>query len=158
MLRKTPAVHAAVHAHERVLERRHGAEEADVLERAADAERGDLVLRQPGDVLAVEHDLARRRRVGARQHVEERRLARAVRPDQARDRAARHDEVDVLDGDEPAELLAHAARLEQQVVAHIGCASISSSSSSSSCNSWRRRALGSRPSGRKSMNVTIATP
>ena len=84
----------------------HRAEEPDVLERAADAERRDLVLREPGDVAPVEDDLARRRRVGAGEHVEERRLAGAVRADQARDRAAREPEVDVGDGDEAAELLA----------------------------------------------------
>ena len=41
-----------------------------------------------GDVGAVEHDLAGGRRVQARQHVERRGLARAVRPDQRMDAAA----------------------------------------------------------------------
>src|SRR4029077_2517314 len=83
----------AVHADQRVLERRHGAEETDVLEGAPDAELGDLVLRQTSDLVAVEQDLARRRRVCAGEHVEERRLAGAVGPDQARDRTAWDDEV-----------------------------------------------------------------
>ncbi len=72
------------------------------------AARGDRVRRLAGDVLAEERRPARRRLVDAGQHVEERRLARAVRPDQRDHLAARHREVDVVDRDEAAELLAHA--------------------------------------------------
>ncbi len=105
-----------------VLERGHVLEEADVLERPPDAELRDPVGRLVRDVVAVELDHARRRLVDAREHVEERRLARAVRADQADDRLARDDEVDVVDGDEAAELLAHLLR-DEQIVRHHSCRS-----------------------------------
>src|ERR687884_115471 len=69
-----------------------------------------------GFIPAVEDHGARRRLVDARQHVEEGRLAGAVRADQADDRAARNEEVDVVDGDEAAELLPELLRLEQVAV------------------------------------------
>jgi hypothetical protein len=108
-----------VHPDEDVLERRHLLEEADVLERPSDPELGDRVRRLPADVDAVEHDLAGRLPVDAGEHVEERRLPRAVRADQAHDRAGRNREVDVVDGDETAELLANAACDEK--VCHQCC-------------------------------------
>ena len=46
-----PALEAAVHADEDVLERRHLLEEADVLERSPDAALGRGMRRQAGDVL-----------------------------------------------------------------------------------------------------------
>ena len=45
-------------------------------------------------------------------------LARAVRPDQRVDGPAAHPEVDVLDGDEAAELLGEPPRLQDDVVGH----------------------------------------
>src|SRR5438477_10964503 len=75
------ALQPAMHADEHVLECSHRVEEPDVLEGAADAERGDLVLREADDVTAVEDDLPGGRRVGAGQHVEEGRLPRPVRAD-----------------------------------------------------------------------------
>ena len=106
--RMMPPLMPRVHAHQHVLEARHRREQADVLERAPDAEVRDRVRRQAGDVAAVEQDLAGRRRVDARQHVEERGLAGAVGADQADDRPARDDEVDVVARHQAAELLAHA--------------------------------------------------
>ena len=106
-----------MHPHEHVLERRHLHEEPDVLERAADAERGDRVRRLVGDVDAVEQDRARGRLVDPGELVEERRLAGAVRADQRDDRAARDREVDVVRRDEAAELLAQLGDLDQ-VVSH----------------------------------------
>ena len=67
-----------------------------------------------GHVVAVEDDPSGRRPVDARQHVEERRLAGAVRADQARDRALLDREVDVVDRDEAAELLAQPRDVEQR--------------------------------------------
>ena len=69
---------------------------------------GDRVGRFARQVVAVEDHLARSRLVDAGEHVEERRLAGAVRADQRHDRAARDREVDIVGRDEPAELLAHA--------------------------------------------------
>ena len=59
------------------------------LEGAQHAAAEQLVGRQPGDVLAVEDDLAAIGRDIAGDQVEQRRFARAVRADQAGDRAAR---------------------------------------------------------------------
>ena len=61
------------------------------------------------------NDEPRRRLVDAGEHVEERRLAGAVRADQADDRALGNGEVDVVDRDEAAELLAQPLRLEQRL-------------------------------------------
>ena len=99
-----------MHPDEDVLERRHLREEADVLERPADAEVRDRVRRLPRYVGAVEDDRASRRLVDAGEHVEERRLTCAVRPNEADDPALGDDEVDVVDGDEAAELLADVLR------------------------------------------------
>ena len=102
-----------MHADEDVLERGHLREEADVLERAADPELRDRVRRLRRHVVPVEDDLAGGRLVHAREHVEERRLARAVRADQAHDRPVGDREVQIVDGDEPAELLAHVLGFER---------------------------------------------
>ena len=82
-------------------------EQLEPLERAGDAEPGPLVRVEPADVAAVEQDPARGRRLQAGDDVEQRRLARAVRPDQTGDLAGARVEVDVgeravaaeLDGD-----------------------------------------------------------
>ena len=113
-----PSLETAVHADEDVLERRHLLEQPDVLERPPDAALGRRVGRHAGDVLVLEDDRARRRLVDARDHVEERRLAGAVRADQADDRAPLDREVDVVDGDEAAELLAELLDLEEKVACH----------------------------------------
>ena len=94
---------------------------------------GDRVRRLAGDVVAVEDDPAGGRLVDAGEHVEERRLAGAVRADQADDRAARDREVDVVDGDEPAELLA-------QPDARRGCRRRWSSIGAASCRGAACRA------------------
>ncbi len=82
-------------SHEDVVERGHRPEQPDVLEGPADPELGHLVrphrlhlaAARRDDRVAIEGDLARGRHVGARDHVEERRLARAVGADQRDDRA-----------------------------------------------------------------------
>src|SRR5690348_17628433 len=58
-------------------------EQFDVLERARDAEAGDVVGRLLGDVLVLEEDLAGRRRIDPRDQVEDRALAGAVRADRS---------------------------------------------------------------------------
>ena len=107
------ALDPAVHANENVLEGRHLLKQANVLEGAADTALGHVMRRPPRDVLAGELDDARGRLVDAREHVEERRLACAVRPDQRDDRALRNREVDVVHGGEPTELLAQCSRREK---------------------------------------------
>jgi len=108
-----PAAEARVHPDEYVLETRHGRKQADVLERPPHAHLRHSVRRQADDLVAVEQHLAARRGVDARQHVEERRLPRAVGADQTDDTALRHREIDVRAGHEPTELLAHRPRREQ---------------------------------------------
>ncbi len=86
------AEHAGVRAHvpadHHVLQRRQVLEQADVLERARDAALGDLVRLQPVERLAVEGEVPAVGAVDAGEHVEQRGLAGAVRPDQAVDLAA----------------------------------------------------------------------
>ena len=121
---------------------------------------GDRVRRLAGDVLAEEHDRPGRRLVDAGEHVEERRLAGAVRPDQRDHLAARHGEVDVVHRDEAAELLAHVLRDEEVAVVVVSVmpplrasTSYSGSSWTPSCSSAARRLDGIRPSGRKSITT-----
>src|ERR1700730_18633380 len=61
-----------------IVEHRHAAEERDVLERAGDAEHGDLRWAGAGDVLALEDDRAGVGPVEPADHVEEGSLAGAV--------------------------------------------------------------------------------
>src|SRR5262249_39349319 len=69
------------------------------------------------DVFALELDEAARRLVDAGEHVEERRLPGAVRADQAHRRLPRDREVDVVDGEQSAELLTQHLR-DENVVLH----------------------------------------
>ena len=76
---------------------------------------------QPGPDRPADHppardpDVAGGRVEDAHDDVEERRLAGAVRPDEADDRPARDLEVDLLDRDEAAERLGHLSGVEDQV-------------------------------------------
>ena len=76
-----------VRADEHVLEHGHRREELDVLERARDPELDHATRRRAQQGAAVEDDVAGVEPVEARDRVEGRRLAGAVRPDQADDRA-----------------------------------------------------------------------
>ena len=105
--------HAGVHADQHVLDGRHVGEEPDVLERAAHAERGDLIRAQTDQRVAAEGDRPALGRVEAGEHVEEGRLAGAVGPDDRGD-AAVEGVVHAVDGDEAAEALGDVARLEQR--------------------------------------------
>ena len=66
-----------------VLEHSQVREDAEDLKRAADAEARALMHRQAGDVLALEQELAVSGAQEPGQHVEEGRLAGAIRPDDA---------------------------------------------------------------------------
>ena len=72
------------------------------------------VRRRAQQALAVEDDLALVRLVEPRDQVEERRLAGAVRADQADDLALAHVERDVVDRDDPAEPPRHVLDREQR--------------------------------------------
>ena len=103
-----------VPADEQVLEHGRVLEQLDVLERAGDAEAGDLVRRAPAEVDAVELDRSRRRRVEPADEVEDRRLAGAVRADQREHLAARDVEGHAVDGADAAEADAEVLDREQR--------------------------------------------
>ena len=74
---------------------------------------------------SLELDRARGRVDDPGDDVEERRLAGAVGPDDADDRALRDDEVDVADGDQAAEAAGDAIRVEQDLGVDVGTAGAS---------------------------------
>ena len=96
-----------------VLEHGQRREEREVLERPPDAERRDAMGRQPEDRAAVEADVASVGRVEAAQAVEERRLAGAVRADEADDGAALDVEAEPVEGDDAAEVNREIAHAQQ---------------------------------------------
>jgi len=87
-------------------------EQANVLERARDATRGDLRGLERLEVRSAKPHRARVDAIDAGDEVEHRRLARAVRTDEAEDRLVRHLEADVADRPEAAEVLRHAVEDE----------------------------------------------
>src|SRR5207237_492768 len=93
----------AVHADHHVLEHRHRAEERQVLERTADPELGNTMTRHVEQAAAVEQDLAMTRDIEAADAVEERRLARAVGPDESHDLTRRDVERDTIESHDAAE-------------------------------------------------------
>src|SRR5215211_3056980 len=103
-----------VRADEDVVEHRHALKQLDVLERPGDAEPDDGVGGDAEDVLARERDAAGVRRVEASDHVERRRLARAVRADQPRDLALVERERHVVESNNAAEASRDRVDLEQR--------------------------------------------
>src|SRR3569833_263699 len=75
------------------------------LVRAADAAIDDPLRRETGNLVACEFHRSRRRPVGAGKHVEDRALARTVRPDQAENLTPSNPKRDVVDGGETAKSL-----------------------------------------------------
>ena len=93
-------------AHGHVLERRV------VLEDEADAA---LLRREPGRVVPGDEDLPGVGRLEPRDDPEQRRLARAARPEQRRQRSARNGERHVVDRGEVAEVLGDVANLDRHL-------------------------------------------
>ena len=85
-------------------------EQLDALERAPDAAPGPLVHGEPGDVVAVELDGAAVAAEHPEQAVEERRLAGAVRADEADPLALVDVDVDAVERDDAGEPLRHVPR------------------------------------------------
>ena len=98
---------------------RHVAEEADVLERAGDAQLVGLHGVHAGGVLAVEDDHAGGGLVDLGQEVKHRGLARAVGADEAGDLGLADGEVEVLHGLQAAELHAQVAGFQHGALVHI---------------------------------------
>ena len=92
-----------VRADEDVLEDGHVREELDVLERPGDPELDHAAGGRVQERVPVEDHVARVDAIEARDHVERGRLAGAVRPDQAGDRAFVDVEGDVVQRDDAAE-------------------------------------------------------
>ena len=95
-----------------VRQSRKAPEQVRLLEGPAETTLDEPPRRRTRDLLALEHHFPRLGRHHSRDHVEERRLAGAVRTDDRVDRALPHREADVIDGDEAAEGLRHAHDLE----------------------------------------------
>src|SRR5690349_24084163 len=97
---------------QQIVEHAQTREDAHLLERAGDAEASDPMRRRVGDIAAAEQHAPR---VGAeisRHAVEERRLARAVRADQAHELTALDREIDPIDRAHADETLAQPPNLE----------------------------------------------
>src|SRR6185369_603699 len=93
---------------------RHGAEQREILEGAADADRGDAVAGDPEQRIAVEQDVAAAALIKARQAVEEGGLAGAVGADQPDDAAGRHVEGDIVERDDAAKANANVLHAQQR--------------------------------------------
>ena len=100
-----------VHPDQDVVDHRQVLKEPDVLEGARHARPVDLDGAHPLGVPAVDEDLAAGGLVDLGQQVEDGRLARAVRADEAADLGAADGEVEVVDGGQPAEFDAQPDRL-----------------------------------------------
>ena len=86
-----------------VFERGEVGEQADVLEGARDAGDGYPIGREAGDIAPVEEEAACVGPVDSGEEIEQRRLARAVRADQAVDFALSYGERSVLEGAQSTE-------------------------------------------------------
>src|SRR5512139_2873489 len=139
-----PAVEVASDHH--VLEGRHLGEEPDVLERPHHATGGDLVGLKVVDRRLLVVDLAPVGCEESRDQVEQRRLPRAVGPDERLDRPLRDVEGEVVDGLEAAEALADAPHREDRH-GTSSSAAVRVTSRFRSARRWRR----SSPSGANSM-------
>ena len=112
-------VHSRMLADPDVVEGRHVGEEPDLLKGPSDAQLGDPVRLEAGDVLALENHLAGRRLVDAGDRVEQRGFAGSVRPDQREDLALSDLKADLVDGGQPAEAFRHGVhRQDLPVLAH----------------------------------------
>ena len=146
-----------------VLHRGHVREQPDVLVGPGHAEVRDLVAAELVDRLAVELDVARRDVVEPGDAVEERRLAGAVRSDDADDGSFVDVEVELVDGEEPAEPFGDGARHEQRHdipprVIGVVSPAIMAGASSPTCSSRRAMLDGQMPSGRYSIIPISAAP
>src|SRR5207244_12796422 len=104
---------AVVSADARVLANGHRVEEVHVLKGSGDPAPDDPVGRDAEQAPAAEAELARVRAGETGDHVEERRLAGAVRPDQPDDLVLARVERDSVEGDDPAEAPADVLDLEE---------------------------------------------
>jgi hypothetical protein len=103
-----------VRADEHVVEHGHVRAELEILERAGDPQAHHAVRRLAQEVLSLVAHSAGVRLVQARDDVERRGLAGAVRADQSRDLALLHREGDLVECVDPAEAPTDVVDLEQR--------------------------------------------
>ena len=90
-----------------VAQNREVGEQADILERAADAQLRHPMGRAAGDIRAVEDDLAAVRRVNAGDVVEDGGLTGAIGADEAMNLSRLQHHAEIVDGADAAEVLLH---------------------------------------------------
>ena len=100
--------------HQHVLEHGHLWKDLDELERPGDAAAIDLIGGEPRDVLALEPHLPARWPQHAGDAVEERRLAGAVRPDDAEQISRLHVDAHLTQRRDPEEVLGQVADFEKR--------------------------------------------
>src|SRR5438874_130715 len=160
--------HTRVLADPHVVERRHVGEQPDLLKGAADAEPGDPVGLERGDVSIPDLDRTRGRLVHPGNGVEHGRLPGAVGANQREDLAFGYGETDIVDGRQAAEALGHSVDGQDRLRGRRGPLrtrhSVPSRRSktvssvvpfSSSCSRIR---LGNSPCGRSNMTITRISP
>ncbi len=158
----------AVLGDEQIFEHRHAAEQADILEGARHAGgRGNFVALHPFQQkrrLAgrmVEGDHALGRLVEAGDAVEDRCLARAVRPDESGDLAAPGREGEIVDRDQPAKAHGQVVNLQDCAVARTHPAPSLTSDPEMDLRSLSATVASrepTRPRGRQTMMVIIEAP
>ena len=124
LLREAPVderrQHAGAHVHvpteHDVVEHGHAREQRDVLEGARDAECGDRGGTRVRDVAAFQRDGPAGRAIEARDHVEQRRLAGAVRTDDRHDLAATDGHRHVFNRAHATEVFRHAGDGKQRLI------------------------------------------
>ena len=142
-----------------VLDHAHALEDAQHLEGARDAEPRDLVRLLARDVLPVEHDAgAGLGLVDARNQIEQRALARAVRPDDAAHLALLHREVDLGDGGESAEPLGQVLHLKQHSSAFCAAIFLASRIALKRRRTRKSSMMPPMPRGMKITTSTITMP
>ena len=107
------ALEMRVKPDEDIVERGEPAEHLGVLKGARDAASGDRLRLPREQIDTAKRHPASRRAVETGQHVEDRRLAGAIRTNQPVQRAARNIDGQRLDGRQAAETLRHVSGLEQ---------------------------------------------
>src|SRR5712671_1427016 len=137
---------AAVPADHHVLEGRKVGEQADVLEGARNSRPRDLIGPQPADVASIEQKKSLVRRVDSGEQIEQRRLAGAVRTDEAVDLGARDRKGNAVERVDAAEALRDAFRLQERRHAARWV------------SSRFLTAEGNSPAGRNSITRTSAKP
>src|SRR6516165_3861936 len=116
---QSAAVRSCVATNHDVFQNRHVLENLKILKRSAEAEPCALKGREPVDGFAGQQDLARGRGHHAADHIEQRRFACAVRPDDRLDLSFADPEIEISDGLQSAKATRKAAHIEEcRALAH----------------------------------------